>query len=150
MTATKKKWILFSLFVLIVFCIAVSLIFSVGIPSKPRTMLSVSKLISGLDLSNDIKAEKIKDQWCPNGDGETYIKAHLTVNQLNKLLIESINKHYKKFPITEKHDSYIPKEINQIKNGVYQIHVDKSDPRNIELSVIDIDKMILYIYLSVM
>ena len=150
MTVSKKKKFIFSLVILMVILLCIGLFYFSGIPTKPRTILSVSKQISGLELSNDIKAEKIIDQWCSNGDGETYIKAQLTVNQLNKILVESNYKHYKKFPITEKHESFIPKEINQIKNGIYRIQVDNSDPRNIELAAIDIEKMIFYIYLSVM
>ena len=52
----------------------------------PRTPLKVAGLVSGLEISEDIKFKMLQDDWSPNGDGTTYVKATLSNKQLMRLL----------------------------------------------------------------
>jgi hypothetical protein len=142
----KKKGILIPTIGLAV----VLIIFIIYLIYPCRTMHSVSRLISGLNITTDIKLEKIIDEWGWNGDGETFIKAHLTHNQLKILLKDTIDQGYRTLPIIEHNGLFIQKDILKIRKGIFKIHVDKSDPRDFELAAIDIDNMILYIYISYM
>ncbi|KAA9332742.1 hypothetical protein [Adhaeribacter soli] len=130
-----------------VLLLIVYLIFPNSFP--PRTPLKVARLVSGLKIPGDIRFKMLQDDWAFNGDGTTHVKAKLTDEQLNEILQQATDKNYKVLPVLEKYSEIsIPEGIADMENGYYQLDIDKDDPRDYTLTIIDSDKkeMIVYIW----
>src|SRR5690606_15372076 len=84
----------------------------------PRTPLKVARLISGLEISNEVKFKMLRDEWSPNGDGVTHIRATLTDKELSDFINQSIQKSYKSLPIKETSSGLIlPDGVTDRMNG---------------------------------
>jgi len=141
----KKRYFILVLGILIL--VVVYFTYSDSFP--PRTPLKVARLVSGLNIANETEFEMLEDDWAPNGDGTTYVKAKLTDKQLRELIEQAIQKKYENLPIKVfSSDVHIPLNIIEGKQGYYLLEVDKDDPRDYTLTIIDSDKkeMIAYIW----
>ena len=62
----KKRIIVLGFFIL-AFCITVIVLMT------RRTPYSITKTLFDLDLNKEYKVELFKDEWAPNGDGESLV-----------------------------------------------------------------------------
>jgi hypothetical protein len=117
----------------------------------PRTPRKIARLISGLSISRETKLEKSIDIWAPNGDGEVLVKGILTDQELSDLIEDAKMKDFKTLPIRVNLGSAtIDDDLFERGNGFYKIEIDKDDPRDYYLTIIDVDKKELITYLSVL
>lgn len=117
----------------------------------PRTPRKIARLISGLDISRRTELKKTIDIWAPNGDGEVLVKGKLTNSELNDLIREAKDENFKMLPIiSDLGPAIIPDDLMAGKNGLYKLEIDKIDPRNYNLTIIDVDKNELITYISVL
>ena len=117
----------------------------------PRTPRKIARLISGLSISRETKLEKSIDIWALNGDGKVLVKGFLTDEELTDLIQDAKTKDFKKLPIRVNLGSAtIDNGLIERQNGFYKIEIDKDDPRDYYLTIIDVDKKELITYLSVL
>src|SRR5690606_35734186 len=91
------------------------------------------------------------DIWAPNGDGEVLVKGILTDEELRDLIQDAETKDFKKLPIRVNLGSAtIDDDLFERRNGFYKLEIDKDDPRDYYLTIIDVDRKELITYLSVL
>lgn len=139
----KKSY--YILFLGLVLLAIAYLIFPNQLP--PRTPLKVARIVSGLEISREIEFEMVQDDWAPNGDGTTYVKARLTDEELSELIRQTTQKDYKSLPLP--YDN-VPEGIADGMNGYYFLKLDNKDPRDYTLTVIDSDKKEIIAYIDYM
>ena len=117
----------------------------------PRTPLKVARLISGLEISNEVKFKMLRDEWSPNGDGVTHIRATLTDQELNDFINQSIQKGYKRLPIKETSPGLIlPDGATDRMNGYYRLDQDKEHPGDFTFTIIDAQQKEMIVYINYM
>lgn len=117
----------------------------------PRTPLKVARLTSGLDISKELKFEMLQDDWAPNGDGTTLVRAKVSDKELSELIRQAIEKNYKRLPIKESSpDLSIPIGIADGMNGYYYLKQDNDDPRDYTITIIDTEKKEISAYIDYM
>ena len=121
--------------------------FSDSLP--PRTPLKVARLISGLEISNEVKFKMLQDEWSPNGDGITHIKATLTDKELSVYSKQSTLKGYNKLPFKETSPYLIlPHGVTHRINGYYLFNQDKDAPRDYTFAIIDSQKKEMIVFIN--
>jgi len=113
-----------------------------------RTAYSVAHVLTSLSISKEYKVETFKDEWAPNGDGESLIIFSIPQEQ-QSLLVQSCNeKEFKKLPIKEElPDNMIYNYLDKSDSlGYYFFNVDQNDDRNYTLCVISQKNKKLIIY----
>lgn len=123
---------------------AIILIIFLYIACVERTPEEILKQKFNISLKGvDYKVETFEEQWCPNGDGYTYIEFKFnTLTENNIKYFHSLG--LKKMPILKKQE--IPNRC-LIENGYYLFErEDQDDVRDYKLFVIDIktNRAILY------
>ena len=117
----------------------------------PRTPRKIARLISGLSISRETKLEKSIDIWELNGDGKVLVKGFLTDEELTDLIQDAKTRDFKTLPTRINFGSpTIDNGLLERQNGFYKIEIDKDDPRDYHLTIIDVDKKELITYLSVL
>jgi len=113
-----------------------------------RTAYSVAHVLTGLSISKEYKIETFKDEWSPNGDGESLIIFTIPKEQQSNLIQACKGKGSKKLPIKEElPDNLIYNYLDKSDSlGYYYLNIDKNDGRNYTLCVINQkdNKLIIY------
>lgn len=113
-----------------------------------RTAYTVAQTITNLEISRKYKTEIFKEEWSPNGDGESLIIFSILKDQQSYLIELCKKLEFKKLPIKEVlPDNFIYKYINYADTmGYYQLIIDKADKRNYKIVIINQPKEQLIIY----
>lgn len=82
------------------------------------------------------------DQWCPNGDGEFFVRlsmASAQESELNDLISQMLRSGAEELPMSNGHATLLSGEslryVQNLESGFYLIDVDKNDSRNYSLVV---------------
>ena len=138
----KKHMILFfiALFIL--------LLFSIYWFKVRRTAYSVAHVLTNLSISKEYKVDTFKDEWGPNGDGESLIIFSIPQQQESNLIQSCIGQDFKHLPIKEElPDNMIYNYLDKSDSlGYYFLNIDKSDNRNYKLFVVNQKNKKLIIY----
>lgn len=139
----KRKYII--LLVIIIFLLIVIGFYWFNLR---RTAYSVAHVLTSLSISKEYKVETFKDEWAPNGDGESLIIFSIPKEQQSLLVQSSIKKEFKKLPIKEElPDRMIYNYLDKFDSlGYYFLNIDENDNRNYTLCVISQknNKIIIY------
>ncbi len=132
----------------IILTVFVLAIFSVYWFKLRRTPYSIAEVLTGIELKKELKISTFKDDWGPNGDGESLIIFSLSSEQQAGLQDICIQKGYQKLPIKEDLPDYLI--YNYIAKsdslGYYSITIDKNDERNYNISILSLRKRVFLVY----
>ena len=133
-----------------ILCILILLLIAFGFYwfKLRRTAYSVAHVLTGLSISKEYKIGTFKDEWSPNGDGESLIIFTIPKEQQSNLLQTCIEKGFKELPIKEElPDNLIYNYLDKSdSSGYYYLNIDKNDDRNYTLCVINQKDKKLIIY----
>jgi hypothetical protein len=139
----KKKYMI--LFFIALFIL---LLFSIYWLKIRRTAYSVAHVLTNINISKDYKLDTYKDEWAPNGDGESLIIFSIPKQQEPNLIQSCIGHGFRKLPIKEElPDNTIYNYLDKSDSlGYYFLNIDKSDNRNYKLFVVNQKNKKLIIY----
>ena len=146
----------------ILFCVVASIgyyIFSDHLP--PRTPLKIARLRSGLDIPKEAQLADYKEVYAFNGEGEIYVKFKIDDTNVDNIIMQCKKKNYKKLTVKNliidklidvgslKHQYFIlGKDITLIKEGFYQLDAVNLNEMDFCITILDIEKMQLIVYVS--
>ena len=113
-----------------------------------RTAYSVAQILTKIEISKEYKVETFKDEWAPNGDGESLIIFSVPKQQELKLVQSCIRQGFKQLPVKEElPDNMIYNYLDKSDTlGYYSLDIDKTDNRNYTLFVVTRKSKKLIIY----
>lgn len=111
----------------------------------------------GINLQRThFKVVEKSEQWCPNGDGELFVRLSLSSTQkdrLNNIISQMKNSGAIEMPMLNQHAKVLSGKsanyVERLETGLYLIDVNKRDPRNYDLIVYDEAKKELIIQIVV-
>lgn len=125
-----------------------TLLFSLYWINIRRTAYSVTNDLTNLNINKEYKIDTFKDEWLPNGDGESLIIFSIPDQQESILIQSCIEQGFKPLPIKEElPDNLINSYLNKTDSlGYYSLYINKSDYRNYKITIINQKKKKLIIY----
>lgn len=128
----------------------------------PRTPLKIARNQSGLDIPNDIQIVNFKEEYSFNGEGFIYVLLKLDEKNMNSIIEKCIKQKYIKLNIenlindklihteTKKYGYKIyDRDISSIQEGYYKLNAIDLDKLDFSITVIDVQKKELMIYISI-
>ena len=154
----KKMWLIIG----ILFCVVVSIgynIFSDHLP--PRTPLKIARLRSRLDIPKETQLADFKEVYAFTGEGEMYVKFKLDDTNIDNIITQCKKKNYKKLTVKNliidklidigslKHQYFIQgNDITLIKEGLYQLEAINMNEMDFCITILDVEKKQLIVYVS--
>lgn len=126
----------------------------------PRTPLKSVRLNSGLKISRDIQVLDFEENYSSTGEGSEFVVIKLNKDEVSSVMQECINKKYKKLTIDNLvKDGFLDrnpefgislpkKDIRSINEGYYQLNANDLEQMDFGITVLDIDKGELIVYVS--
>lgn len=142
-----KKYLLLGL-------LALALLLVVRYIAKGSRQYQIATTVSKLDLPRERNLELIdfKEKWDEaDGNGYLYVIYQLSVEDMKELITESKKKGYTPLPSNSRWAKGINTHWQRINNGLHLIAKEKvgTNKNNLKLSLIDIDKNYLIVYIQV-
>lgn len=134
------------MFILIVLFLVVVIVFFFF--KLRRTAYSVTNLFTGFTVTKEYKVETFKDEWSPNGDGESLIIFDVLPEQQLELQNKCIEKKYNKLPIKEDlPDNVVFNYLDKTDSlGFYLLNTEKKDERNYSIVILNLKTHKLIVY----
>ena len=126
----------------------------------PRTPLKIVRLKSGLKVPKSIQVLDFEENYSLTGEGYEFVVIKLNKDDVNSIMHECICKKYKKLTIDNLvKDGFIDrnpefgiilpkKDIRSINEGYYQLNVTDLQQMDFSITILDMDKGELIIYVS--
>ena len=128
----------------------------------PRTPLKIARVQSDLQIPSKWELLDFKEEYSFNGEGEIYILFQMSEVEIENIIQESIGKKYKKLTqenlISDKllNESTMKtgynihgKNLSEITNGYYRLEANNLNGMDFGLTVLNIEKMELIVYVSI-
>lgn len=152
----NKRLIKGALFLLILFF----LYFKYSDHLPPSTPLKIARIQSGLVIDRNVKIIEFKEEYSFNGEGYIYVRLKLHENNLHDIIKVMEKEKYKKLTYENLvKDKFIErdsgcgiklydKDINLIKDGFYQLNFIKMNKLDFQITVIDLQKKELIVFVN--
>jgi hypothetical protein len=113
-----------------------------------RTPYSIGGVIAGYNIPKGLTVEQFKDEWNPNGDGESLIIFNVRPEQEQELENKCIEKKYDPLPIKKDlPDNLIYNYLGKSDSlGYYTLNIEKKDKRNYSIVIFNLKKHRLIVY----